>query len=273
MVLTQLLVYLCLVPPPQQYYRDFGELFMLMLATAFIGAAGYIINDYFDVKIDAVNKPHRLIIDRHIKRRWAMVFHHTFNVLAVAIGVYISWFMAGLFILIIFLLWQYSASLKCKLVVGNVVVSLMLAATIVVVMVMEPAIHRGWAYFYAGFAFFTSWMREIIKDVEDMKGDSEHRCETVPVRLGVVPTKNILEAALIVITGIVLAFVLSFAWDGYLLLAFCFLLLDAAFAYAAWLVSKADKKIDFRKLSTVMKYIMLFGILTMTVVRYEAPYT
>src|SRR5947209_12504298 len=88
-VLTQALFYFCIYYPLYRVH-NFKRLIFLVLASVFIAAAGYIINDYFDLNIDRINKPNRLIVQKIISRRWAIVWHFFLSMAGVAIGFYLD---------------------------------------------------------------------------------------------------------------------------------------------------------------------------------------
>jgi 4-hydroxybenzoate polyprenyltransferase len=108
------------------------DFIFLLLSVFFIAAGGNIINDYFDVKADRVNKPDRLIIDKYIKRRWAIILNWTFNGIGFLIALYLSikldnWWIVSIAFLTINLLYFYSAVFKRKFLIGNLVVALLTA--------------------------------------------------------------------------------------------------------------------------------------------------
>ncbi|MFI5149601.1 MAG: geranylgeranylglycerol-phosphate geranylgeranyltransferase [Bacteroidia bacterium] len=185
------------------------DFFLLSLSTVLIAAAGYIINDYFDVKIDRINKPDQMVIDRGIKRRVAMGAHIVLNSLAFLIGIVLSWkydfVYPGTFIfgISIILLWFYSTNFKRMLLIGNLTVAFLTGMVPVLVALFElklqlhtysrcfvlaktdliPVFDK--IFVFAGFAFLMTLLREIIKDIEDYEGDSELGCTTLAVTLGV----------------------------------------------------------------------------------------
>jgi 4-hydroxybenzoate polyprenyltransferase len=194
--------------------NDF-DFFLLSLCTVMITAAGYIINDYFDVRIDRINKPDLMIIDKGIRRRVAMGAHIVINVLAFLIGLWLSWkyhfFYFGSFIfgISIILLWFYSTTLKRMFLLGNLVVALLTAFVPLIVALFELPLQireNGHCFFlahtnlnplfaivliFSAFAFIVTLLREIIKDIEDYEGDKENGCNTLPVALGVTQSKKI----------------------------------------------------------------------------------
>lgn len=238
--------------------RDFN-LLLLSTSTVLIAAAGYIVNDYYDVKIDYINKPERVVIGRSITRRYAILFHVVFSTIGILIGVYLSWSIAAVNILSVFLLWLYSNNLKRQPFVGNLAVALLTGASVFVVDMLYRT-HNPLIIVYALFAIFMTLVREVIKDIEDLKGDNTFGCKTLPIIWGIRKTKVIIY----IILGIfsISVIVLNTRFE-ILPIQYYVLLL---FAPLAWFVVRlylADTKKDFSWLSTFCKIIMLVGILSM----------
>lgn len=235
------------------------KLFVLSVSTVLIAAGGYIINDYYDVKIDLVNKPERVVIGQGITRRYAILYHSLFSILGILIGFILSWRVAAINFASVFLLWWYSNDLKRHPLIGNLVVALL---TGIAVMMVDAVYKTGDILIisYAALAFFMTLVREIIKDMEDLKGDDTFGCKTLPITWGLRKTKFF-------IYGILLLFAITV-----LLLNFFFTNLPVwyflAFLFPPLLILlfrliKADTKKDFAWLSNFCKAIMLLGILSM----------
>src|SRR6201991_1145837 len=119
-----------------------GLFYLLSLSSVLIAAAGYIINDYFDLNIDRVNKPDRLVVEKIIKRRWTIIWHWILSTLGVLLGFYVSWKLRNPVVGLgnlgcVILLWFYSTTFKRKLLIGNVIISLLTAWVILVLYVCE----------------------------------------------------------------------------------------------------------------------------------------
>lgn len=202
--LTQFLAWACVILPENPKILTPLNFSLLTVSTMLIAAAGYIINDYFDIKIDSINHPGKVILEKVIPRKQAIISHTALNLLALLLAGIVAiqahhpeWllFQAGCTLL----LWFYSTHFKRQYITGNVVVALLTALTIIVLLVYEPALHSGlqirslgnilsapeWVLFvYAYFAFMLTWMREIVKDMEDLKGDDAAGCVTMPIKRG-----------------------------------------------------------------------------------------
>jgi 4-hydroxybenzoate polyprenyltransferase len=286
--LTQyLLQYAVIIPVFARYgvrpTLSHGQFFLLVLSTVLVAAAGYIINDYFDLNIDQVNKPGRIIIDRVIHRRWAILWHTFFNVIGVALGVWVAWQIGypwlGLTQAVCSgLLWFYSTSYKRQMLIGNVVISLLTALTVLVVGFYEPKLYREIntvnapavyqllriILLYAAFAFLLSLIREIVKDLEDIKGDAYLGCRTMPIVYGINASKDIasvLCGAMLVMILIVQIAIIPLGWywvAGYLLVA-----VQAPVIWVIRRLRHAVSSEDFHRGSHLIKWIMLTGILSM----------
>ncbi len=192
-VLTQLLARLYIIGPrPDNLHLLVDRRFWLLtLSTVCIAAAGYIINDYFDVKIDLINKPDRVIIGRYLKRRIAMGVHQVLNVAGCLIGLYLSKWVFLADVLAVTLLWFYSAQFKRQPLIGNVVISLLTALSLIVLAIYYRQ-NADMLLIYALFSFGISLIREIIKDMQDIRGDARFGCRTIPIIWGLRRTKYLL---------------------------------------------------------------------------------
>jgi 4-hydroxybenzoate polyprenyltransferase len=245
----------------QRTVFDF-ELLLLSCSTILIAAAGYIINDYYDVKIDYINKPDRVVIGRSITRRYAILFHVVLSLSGILIGVYLSWSITALNVVSVFLLWLYSNNLKRLPLVGNVTVAVLTGASIYSLEILYRT-GNPLVMIFAIFALFITLVREIIKDIEDLKGDNTFGCKTLPIVLGIRRTKFIIYAIILIFALIVIAFNHSFKalpFQYYLLFLFIPLLL------LVYRLIRADTRRDFSLLSSFCKVIMLLGILSMAFV-------
>ena len=283
-VLTQCLFYYILIPSVvPNFIQDHSNLLfmLLMVSSVFIASAGYIINDYFDVKIDTINKPEKVIVGKRIKRRWAIFFHLLLSVLGLGTSIYVAWkssWWLGLANLIcIFLLWIYSVKYKKELAVGNFIIAALTAWVILSVYVFvvgisgdalatyRPALLK-YAFLYAGFAFIVTIIREVIKDMEDTEGDRQYHSNTMPIAWGI-PTSKVFTAVWIMVCiGLLFSIIgYAIALDKWGIIAYIFLALICPFFYLLHGLKQASNSKDFHALSTTVKFIMLLGILSMCI--------
>ena len=238
--------------------RD-GRLFLLVGSTLMIAAAGYIINDYYDIKIDLINKPQRVVIGRGITRRYAIFFHSALSLAGIAIGFLLGWAVGVVNLASVFFLWAYSNNLKRQPFTGNFLVALLTGAAIGIVNLLYPPVRPSVIIFWL-FAVVITLVREIIKDMEDMKGDQTFGCKTLPIIWGIRKTKRLLYILLALFA--VLALWVNRFYVGLPLYYFLLFLYVPLIFLLARLV-RADTISDFARLSSFCKVIMLLGILSM----------
>lgn len=261
--------------------------YLLMAASVLIAAAGYIINDYFDMHIDAINKPEKVVVDKVVKRRWAIIWHLVLSFAGVLLSFFISYktgtwiiFFANIFCVL--LLWFYSTTFKKKLLAGNIIIAALTAWVIVVVYFFAGAAiinYNGWhmgnysfdikrlykfTILYAGFAFIVSLIREVIKDLEDMHGDAKYHCKTMPIEWGV-PATKVFTAVWIIVCCSALAIVQLYMWQSgwWGSAIYCIVLIIFPLVYILRELYKAVIPADYHRLSTFIKVVMLTGILSM----------
>lgn len=238
------------------------RLLLLSISTILIAAAGYIINDYYDVKIDYINKPDRVVIGKSITRRFAILFHVVLSFLGLAIGGYLSLSITALNAVTIFLLWLYSNNLKRLPFIGNLVVGLLTAASVYSVEILYRT-GNPIVMIYSVFALFMTLIREIIKDIEDLKGDNTFGCQTLPIVLGIRRTKFVIYSLIAVFSVSVI--ILDQVYEA-LPFRYYMIFLYVPLLILFYLLIRADTKRDFLRLSTLCKVIMLLGILSMAFV-------
>lgn len=291
-VLTQALFYYCIIVPslPSDYYLRTHKLtsplfFLLILASVLIAAAGYIINDYFDINIDQINKPEKMVVEKIINRRWAMLLHWGITIVGLLISFYVSMhtsFVVGIANLVCALaLWYYSTTFKKKLLSGNLIISLLTAWTVMVLyfatgnltFLMErssPSIFFAmsrifkFAILYAGFAFIISLVREVVKDIEDMQGDAKYQCQTMPIVWGVPAAKVFAGVWLVVLIGaLVIIQFYAFQLGWWITSLYCLLLIITPLGFILRKLYQAQNSADYQQLSRLIKLTMLAGILSM----------
>jgi 4-hydroxybenzoate polyprenyltransferase len=266
---------------------------LLVISTMLIAAAGYIINDYFDTKTDRINKPERLIIGKTIKRRAAIALHIIFNSLALVMVSYLC-FKSGSYQLIliqlfsIVSLWFYSTSFKKQMLVGNIIIAGMAALVPLTVGLyefsfggleliqmmnsFEPGagsrlliIIAMFVCGYAGFAFLTNLMREIIKDMEDAEGDYATGGRTMPIVIGLKSSKyitlGIIASTIVLLAIIQQSLLLTFKLNT--LFYYLIFAVQIPLIYLAMLTLNASSKKDFSRMSLMCKVIIITGVFSM----------
>jgi len=264
-----------------------GLFYLLMLASLLIAAGGYIINDYFDLQIDTLNKPQKVVVDRQVKRRWVIVWHFIFSGAGIVLSLYISYRTGYLIIGIVnivcvLLLWFYSTHFKRQLLIGNLVISALTAWVIIVLYFFAGAgllNYNGWhegnynydmrklyqlTVIYAGFAFIISLVREVVKDLEDMYGDERYHCKTMPIVWGV-PVAKMFAAVWLLVCVAALLIMQFYMWQSgwWEEALYSTALVIIPLIYVMKLLYFSKTSVDFHKLSGWLKLIMLAGILSM----------
>ena len=241
--------------PVLQDYR----LYLLVFGTVLITAAGYMINDYYDVKIDYVNRPHEVIVGKGIKRRVVIFLHSVLNFTAIGLGFLASPKIAVINFFAAFLLWIYSNQLKREPFIGNLTVAFLTGLSIYLVAFYYQKSELI-VLTYAIFAFSLNLIREIIKDIEDRPGDRKHGCRTLPIVIGFRKTKQVIF--LIALGFVCSILIVMFKINSPIVFGY-FGILGLAFLWFMWRIYQADRKKHFTQLSSFAKLLMLVGTLSM----------
>ena len=291
--ITQICMKYLVFAPLNEYSKFTPMLFTIsLLSTILIAAAGYIINDYFDVKTDKINRPETVVIDVIIKRRWAMILHIVFNAVGLLLGLYLalkchSLKLLSFQLLSILLLWFYSTHFKKQLLIGNIVVSLLTAAIPIMPMVYDyyliGEIDSITSFLigdfintlviiilgYSAFAFLTSFAREVIKDMEDYKGDIQTGGKTMPIVWGIITSKVVTFFLIVITIGLLLLASFKFYKEQQFIGVYYILglvILPLIILIIQTIRAKTSK--DFKVASLLLKFVMLFGIAFTVIIKY-----
>lgn len=256
---------------------------LIILAVVFIAAGGYAVNDYFDVKIDAINHPDHQVVNNTISKQQAMRVYQICTAAGVACGVAVAIILRSLTLGIVFvfvpgLMWFYSSSYKRQFLVGNIIVALSTGITpFVIALANVAALTRQFAsylsaedaqlmlrytavphdlYMWLGmfslFAFMGTWIREIEKDLQDQMGDRELECHTMPIKIGETWTKIIVTLLILITCGMVSLLNMPVRY-----LVFGILV---PFACNLWLLWSAKIASDYRSVQILTKFIIFLGL-------------
>jgi len=262
----------------------------LVLSTVFLAAAGYVINDYFDVKIDLINKPDSVIVSKSVPRRTAMAMHIVFNSLGIILGLYLVfiiklYIIALVYFIVAGLFWYYSTTYKRQFLVGNLVVAFLTFLVPLQVILYEVVLLNNtyrefllennynfntlflWVLGFSVFAFLSNLIREIVKDVEDFDGDHSFGRDTMPVIIGVKSSK-IIVTSLVLFTIFSIFYVYkNFLFDT-LTLYYILFLLVLPFLLFLFLLFKAKTRKQYFWASAILKIIMILGVSYAFLARY-----
>jgi len=261
---------------------------ILVLSTVCIAAGGYLINNVFDKATDEINKPDDVVVDKGISEAMAYNIYIALNVIGVGAGFYLANIIgkpgfALLFIVISGTLYLYANGLKQSLLIGNVIVALLLSLSIIIVGIFDllpmitPENQAGMGLLfeilldYAVFAFIINFIREIVKDLEDVKGDYNQGMNTLPIALGVERTARIAFGLSFLPLGLIVFYINEnlFSNDLYYATAYGLVLILAPLLYFTIKIFSAKKQKDFHHLSNVLKFVIFFGILSIAVINFN----
>jgi 4-hydroxybenzoate polyprenyltransferase len=257
------------------------DFFLLVLSTVCIAAGGYAVNDIEDVAIDSINKPSRVIIGPKIKEDTANNFYTAITFIGVAFGFYLSFvkdirlvgfiqiFSAGF-------LYFYATTYKCIPLLGNVIIGLLTAMTALLVIIAEPAAMEDPAVLmfigsYMVFAFAMTLLRELVKDLEDQKGDSTCGCKTLPVMIGSIPVKIFTGLiSLSITTALIWIQISTKQWQAMLSFSYVTALVTIPLLILSFLIFRAKEIKDFARCAVLSKMIMFTGIISIVIFYFSS---
>jgi 4-hydroxybenzoate polyprenyltransferase len=263
---------------------------LLVIASVFIAAAGYIINDYFDINIDLINKPGKMVVGKTINRRYAILWHFILSFIGIVLSFYVSnalnqhfWWLGFSNLLVVLLLVGYSSGFKKQLLTGNIIISFLTAWVIIVLIMSQYQLNFTLGateeivlakenfnkllrigFLYAAFAFMITLIREVVKDMEDFIGDARNGCKTMPIVWGFQVSKVFVAVWTIVLIALVIVlqfYVLQYQWFVAIVYSIVLILLPLLFSMKV-LVAAIDR-LHYHTLSNIYKFIMFMGILSM----------
>lgn len=259
---------------------------LLILATVCLTAGGNIINDIYDVEIDSINKPHKVLIGKSISEKTAYTLFIILNIVAVAIGFYLSNIIgkpgfSALFIIISAILYIYASYLKRTILIGNIIISLLVSFVIIVVAIFDlmPVINyqnAGMQQFvfsimldYAIFAFFINLIREMIKDQQDVKGDYNAGIQTLPILLGHKRTNKIIALVIAVVIAGLIYYIYTYLFKNAFAVLYVLFLIVGPLLYTLIRTWSASQPKDYKHISTILKLVMLTGLLSIGLYQFQ----
>lgn len=279
--LVQLLIkYALLEPFGINTTLDTFGIILLIVSTICIAAAGNIINDIYDVETDTINKPNKVIIGKTVSEKTGFNLFIIFNIIGVGIGFFLSNHVGksaffSVFVIISALLYVYATYLKQTLLLGNIVISILVALSLIVVGIFEllPAItaqnqQTQLTFFniildYALFAFIINLLREIAKDIEDIDGDYKAGMNTLPIAIGRERATKVLFVLSLIPIVLVATYVVKYLYKNPLAVGYFLLFIIGPLLYITIKSFNAKAKKDYRHISNMIKLVMLFGMLSL----------
>ena len=260
------------------------EFSLLVVATVFISIGGYLINDFFDIDVDEINKPGKNQVGKYFPVFTVQIMYWVFTIIGVLAGVLLSWKLnqlnySLLFVFCAGLLWFYSERYQCIPIVGNLVIAFLSALSFGIVwlfqffaLATQPQIFvsvqasfslvNKLVLIYMAFAFLTTLLREIIKDIEDLKGDERFGCKNFAVTFGARKARFLATAiAIIGLFGTVWIQFIFFKIEFWILFGYFFIIDTIFFSIIIWIL-KANESSDYGRLSNIIKILMLLGVIS-----------
>ena len=279
------------------YFPTFGiatvldpiHFILLMIATICIAAAGNIINDIQDIEADVINKPKKVLVTKHLSVAQANQYYYICNALGILIGLYIAYHVnrisfVATFVATALLLNVYSMSLKKKPIIGNIVVSLLISLSILIVGFFDviPAISeengvdqylafRG-LIDYAVFAFMFNFLREMVKDVEDIDGDKKLEMKTLPILIGQKKSRYLIFGLCFIPLTLITYYSYANFAELPVVLTYMLIVVQLPFLHFMTKLLYAENKKHYRYLSRLLKFIMLLGMLSIIIISVSIRY-
>ncbi|WP_081897834.1 geranylgeranylglycerol-phosphate geranylgeranyltransferase [Flavobacterium sp. 83] len=262
---------------------------LLVLSTVLLAAGGYVINNIFDQDTDTINKPANVIVGKSISETKAYNIYVALNCAGVGIGFYLSNVIqkpgfASIFILIAATLYFYATSLKQMILIGNTVIALLLAFSVIIVGIFDlyPATYEGnqqqmavifsILLDYALFTFILNFIREIVKDLEDVHGDFSQGMNTLPIAIGINRTSKIIFGLSFIPILAILFYINNYLFQLQFATLYLMLSVLGPLLYFTFKIWNAKTKNEFQKLSLLLKWILLFGIVSIVVITLNMHY-
>jgi 4-hydroxybenzoate polyprenyltransferase len=261
------------------------DFIILTTSILLITIGGYLINDIYDIESDKINKPDKVYITNIISIKNGLFLYFLTSIAGLILGFYLSInknlnHLSGFFIVTVILLFIYTKILKKLPLIGNIIVALLVSLPIFLVYefdhsmisikdIFDNLFLSIIIFFYLLFAFLTTLIREIIKDLQDIKGDNTFKLKTLPIMIGNKKTINFVVFLSFLLQLILLLVLIdSFKNDYYLLLIFS-ITLSLLVAYLIYKLRVPFKNNPYQLLSSLMKIIMLVGVLSMTIFKFN----
>ncbi|WP_299382131.1 geranylgeranylglycerol-phosphate geranylgeranyltransferase [uncultured Lacinutrix sp.] len=258
--------------------------FLLIIATLAIAAGGYIINDIYDIETDTINKPNKVIVGKKITESSANKLYILFTFIGVCIGFYLSHKVGrppffGLFVIIAAALYVYASYLKQIAVAGNIIVSILVALSLLIVGIFEliPAmtIENETVQStmleiltdFAIFAFLINFIREIVKDIQDVDGDHKVGMQTLPILFGKARTSKVTMGLTLITIAIIIYYITTFLYMHVAAIAYFLITVVGPLIYIAIKMFTAETNNHFKHISFMLKIVMITGMLSMALYR------
>jgi len=288
-IATMYLMRYCVIKP----FLEYGDLpvmmssfnFLLMVVSVAAAAiAGYSINDYFDLKADKINRPDEVLLGTSIPLKHALYINYVFNAIAIAVALWFAvrlgdWNYSFVFAFTTGILWFYSTSYKSIPILGNLIVASLVAMVPILVVAFEMILfsktyhaelssgtinYMPVMYFVTGFsvfAFMVTFLREMVKDMEDREGDKEVGKKTMAVVFGIATSKVIAQVLLWTTVFSIYYVAFKYLPGDWISLAYFTIFIVIPLLYVSWKLQKANLPNAFHLVQQILKIILVTGLL------------
>jgi 4-hydroxybenzoate polyprenyltransferase len=240
---------------------DFN-LFIIVLASSLTIASGYIINSFYDSKKDLINRPNKSMLDRLVRQKTKLNVYFTLNFLAVFLAYFVSWRAVLFFSFYIFLIWFYSHKVKKYPIIGNLMAAFMAVLPFFGILLYYKNFYEV-IFAHATFLYLLILIREMIKDLENIRGDLANDYMTIPIIYGETISKKVIT--ILTILTVIPVYVLIEIYDvGYMDIYFygCLIVLILFLLYL-W---KSNSKEQFLLLHNVLKFLIVAGVFSIVLI-------
>lgn len=241
------------------------QLFLLILSSSIAIASGYIINNFYDYEKDLINKPIKSKIDKVIRKRTKLSLYITLNFLCIYTSSLVSWRSVLFFSIYIFVIWLYSHKLKRILFIGNIVSSLLSVIPFFIILIYYKNFELI-IFLYAIFLFLIVYMREIIKDLENIKGDFTLDYRTIPVVYGEKSSKYLLSIVSLLTLAII--YILLSGFDTGMMFYYYYFSI-AVLLFFIIVLWKYDSKKYYNFLHNLLKFLIVLGVLSIVLIDFD----
>ena len=241
------------------------QLFLLILSSSIAIASGYIINNFYDYEKDLINKPIKSKIDKVIRKRTKLSLYITLNFLCIYTSSLVSWRSVLFFTIYIFIIWLYSHKLKRILFIGNIVSSLLSVIPFFIILIYYKNFELI-IFLYAIFLFLIVYMREIIKDLENIKGDFTLDYRTIPVVYGEKSSKYLLSIVSLLTLAII--YILLSGFDTGMMFYYYYFSI-AVLLFFIIVLWKYDSKKYYNFLHNLLKFLIVLGVLSIVLIDFD----
>lgn len=240
-------------------------LFIIVLVSSLTIASGYIINNFYDSKKDLINRPNKSQLDRLVSQKTKLNVYFTVNFIVFLLSFFVSFRAVLFFSTYIFLIWFYSHKLKKMSVVGNLTAAFLAVLPFFAILLYYKNIYPQ-IFAHATFLFLLLLIREMIKDLENIKGDIANDYQTIPVMFGESTAKKIITL-LTALTIVPIYFLVEIFEVGYMDIYFYVsLIVLIFFLQKLW---KSNSKPDYLKLHNMLKFLVVFGVFCIVLINPE----